>query len=96
MNQIRETNSLAVVSLVAGILGWTLMPLIGSLSAIITGHMARAEIRRDPQRFEGDGLAVGGLVLGWSAVVLAVIALLTILAFLLFFGGLAWFASTHA
>ncbi|PPU94874.1 DUF4190 domain-containing protein [Xanthomonas albilineans] len=96
MNQIRETNSLAVVSLVAGILGWTLMPLIGSLSAIITGHMARAEIRRNPQRFEGDGLAVGGLVLGWSAVVLAVIALLTILAFLLFFGGLAWFASTHA
>ncbi|CBA15730.1 DUF4190 domain-containing protein [Xanthomonas albilineans] len=96
MNQIRETNSLAVVSLVAGILGWTLMPLIGSLSAIITGHMARAEIRRDPQRFEGDGLAVGGLVLGWSAVVLAVIALLTMLAFLLFFGGLAWFASTHA
>ncbi|WP_045761796.1 DUF4190 domain-containing protein [Xanthomonas albilineans] len=96
MNQIRETNSLAVVSLVAGILGWTLMPLIGSLSAIITGHMARAEIRRDPQRFEGDGLAVGGLVLGWSAVALAVIALLAMLAFLLFFGGLAWFASTHA
>ncbi|WP_045727342.1 DUF4190 domain-containing protein [Xanthomonas sp. GPE 39] len=95
MSQIRETNSLAVVSLVAGILGLTFLPLLGSLGAIITGHMARAEIRRDPQRFEGDGLAVGGLVLGWTVVALGVIALLAMLAFVLFFGGLAWFASTH-
>ncbi|WP_045739137.1 DUF4190 domain-containing protein [Xanthomonas sp. MUS 060] len=100
MSQIRETNSLAVVSLVAGILGWTFLPLLGSLSAIVTGHMARAEIRRDPQRFEGDGLAVGGLVLGWTAVALGIIALLAVLTMILFsglfLGGLAWFASTHA
>ena len=42
----RQTSSLAVVSLVSGILGWSLLPLIGSIAAIITGHMARAEIRR--------------------------------------------------
>ncbi|MCW0386417.1 DUF4190 domain-containing protein [Xanthomonas sacchari] len=93
MSQVRETNSLAVVSLVAGILGWTLMPVLGSLGAIITGHLARAEIRRQPQRFQGDGLAVGGLILGWAAVVLAVLA---VLAFVLFFGGLAWFASSQS
>ena len=38
----RQTSSLAVVSLVAGILGWTLLPLSGSIGAIITVHMARS------------------------------------------------------
>ncbi|MDL5367477.1 DUF4190 domain-containing protein [Xanthomonas sp. NCPPB 2654] len=90
MNAVRETNSLAVVSLIAGILGWTLMPVLGSLGAIIAGHLARAEIRRQPQRFQGDGLAVGGLLLGWLAVIVAVVV---VLAFVAFFGGLAWLAS---
>ena len=31
MNQIRQTSSLAVTSLVAGILGWTLLPLLGTV-----------------------------------------------------------------
>jgi hypothetical protein len=45
---IKQTSSLATISLVSGILGWTLVPWLGSLVAIITGHMARAEIRRNP------------------------------------------------
>ena len=77
---------MAIVSLVLGILGWTLLPLLGSLGAIICGHMARAEIRRNPATMEGDGLAIAGLVLGWSLIILTV---LSILAVVLFFGGLA-------
>jgi hypothetical protein len=46
MNQIRRTSNLAIVSLVCGVLGWTLAPFLGSIIAVITGHMARAEIRR--------------------------------------------------
>ena len=83
---VRRTSSLAVVSLVAGLLGWTFAPWLGSIIAIITGHMARAEIRRDPSSFEGDGLAVAGLALGWAMIVLS---LLAVLAVVLFFGGLA-------
>ena len=83
---IRQTNSLAVVSLVCGILGWTLLPFLGSLVAIICGHMARSEIRRSPQTQEGDGLAVAGLVMGYLVVAMSV---LTMLAIILFFGGLA-------
>ena len=41
MNTPRQTSTLAIISLVAGILGWSLLPLLGSLGAIITGHMAR-------------------------------------------------------
>ena len=86
--QIKQTNNLAIVSLVSGILGWTLLPWIGSIVAIVTGHMARAEIRRNPDTQEGDGLAIAGLVLGWGAVALTVLA---IAAIFLFFGGLALF-----
>jgi hypothetical protein len=71
---------------VSGILGWTLLPWLGSLAAVITGHMARAEIRRSPETMEGDGLAVAGLVLGWSMILISV---LTVLALVLFLGGLA-------
>ncbi len=83
---MRRTSSLAIVSLVAGLLGWTLAPWLGSIIAVITGHLARTEIRRDPAAVEGDGLAIAGLVLGWSMILLS---LLTILAVVLFFGGLA-------
>jgi hypothetical protein len=94
MNQpYRQTSSLAVVSLVMGIVGWTVFPFLGSLVAIVTGHMARAEIRRQPQALEGDGLAVAGLVLGWLAVIGSI---LVVVAFVLFFGGLALFAASQS
>jgi hypothetical protein len=82
----RTTSTLAIVSLVSGLLGWTFVPWIGSLVAVVTGHMARAEIRREPERVEGDGMAVAGLVLGYAMLVLSVVGLLLIV---LFFGGLA-------
>ncbi|MCL6619365.1 DUF4190 domain-containing protein [Thermomonas hydrothermalis] len=83
---IRQTSPLAIVSLVAGILGWTLLPVLGSVVAVVCGHLARAEIRRSPQTLEGDGLALAGLILGYLALALMVLA---IVAIFLFFGGLA-------
>ena len=87
---IRQTSSLAIISLVSGILGWTLLPFLGSIAAVICGHMARSEIRREPDRLEGDGLAIAGLVLGYLSIAMAV---LLVLAVFLFFGGLVWFAA---
>ena len=81
----RQTSVLAIVSLVFGLLGWTLLPLVGSLVAVITGHLARAEVRRAPGPVDGDGLAIAGLVLGYSMLALAIIG---VLAAVLFFGGL--------
>jgi len=85
---IKQTSSLAIISLVSGLLGWTLVPWLGSLVAIVTGHMARAEIRRNPDTMEGDGMAVAGLVLGWLMVALTVIGILLVV---LFFGGILAF-----
>lgn len=84
----RQTNALAVVSLICGILAWMVMPIVGSIIAIITGHLARRDIRAQPDRYEGDAMAVIGLVLGWGQVVMGVLG---VSALFLFMGGLAWF-----
>lgn len=93
MNQIRQTSSLAIASLVSGVLGWTLLPFIGALVAVITGHMARGEIRAAGGRLDGDGLAVAGLVLGWTSIALSLVAAFVLFAFL---GGVAWLAALNA
>jgi hypothetical protein len=70
-----QTSGMAIASLVMGIAGWTVLPLIGSVLAIIFGYMARNDIRQRPDELEGDGLALAGLVLGWIAVGLSVLLL---------------------
>lgn len=59
---VKETSVMAIVSLVSGILGWTLLPWLGSIVAVITGHMARKEVRSNPDTIEGDGMALAGLI----------------------------------
>lgn len=86
----RQTNTLAIVSLVAGVLSWVIAPFLGPIVAIITGHMARKEIRNAPERLEGDGLAIGGLLLGYLQLVLTVLGVLLLF---LFFGGIAALAT---
>lgn len=39
-----QASNLAVISLVAGILTWLIIPLLGAVVAIITGHKAKTEI----------------------------------------------------
>lgn len=92
MNQARTTSSLAIASLVSGILGWTLLPFIGTLVAIVTGHMARGEIRRSGGTLDGDGLAIGGLILGWLSALLWVVGIIVLFMFL---GGLARLATLN-
>jgi hypothetical protein len=72
----RETSSAAVLSLVFGLLSYVFLPFVGALIAIVTGHVARREIRVAGGRMEGQMLATTGLVLGYSQVVLASVAIL--------------------
>ena len=71
-----RTSGLAVASLVSGIVGLSMVPLLGSILALILGYMARREIRDRPNELTGDGLALAGIVLGWISVGLAVLGLL--------------------
>ncbi len=90
----RRMSTLAIISFVSGLLGWTLLPGVGSIVAIVTGHLARGEIQRDPQGVEGDAFAITGLVLGWIFVGLLGIAL--VLTAIVFFGGIAALAALAA
>jgi len=71
---VRPTSTYALVALISGILGWTLFPMLGSLVAVIFGHMARAEIRR--ANMDGDGMALAGLILGYSSFVITALAIM--------------------
>lgn len=68
-------STMAVISLIAGILGLSLFPTIGSIIALIIGYMARNEIRASAGSLGGDGLATAGIVLGWIGIGLTVIGL---------------------
>jgi Domain of unknown function (DUF4190) len=83
---MKHTSTKAIVSAIAGVLGWSLLPFLGSVTAIVAGHMARAEIRRNPDTITGDGWALAGLVLGWLSVIVTVASILFLM---LFFGGMA-------
>ena len=83
----RATNTLAIVSLASGVVSWFLAPIVGGVVAIVTGHMAKAEIRRTGE--EGDSFATIGLVLGYLH--LAVVVLLLGILVLVLLGAAAWF-----
>lgn len=72
----RAVNSLAVASLICGLAE---VPTLGvsALPAVILGIRARQQIRQTGER--GSGLAVAGLILGWTGVVLFLAAILSIM-----------------
>ena len=72
------TSGLAIASLVLGIGGLTILPLLGSIVAIVLGYMARKDIRQRPDEVSGDALALAGIVLGWISVGLAVLGFLAL------------------
>jgi len=93
MNTTAPTTApAAIISFIFGILSWVALPFIGAIVAIIAGHIARGEIRRAaPGAIEGDGFALGGLILGYLHLICIVAV---VMFFFIFMGGLAYFA-TH-
>jgi hypothetical protein len=75
------TNGMAVASLILGIAGLSVVPVIGSVLALILGYMAKRDIRQRPTETTGEGLATAGVVMGWIGVVLTVLVVCGILAF---------------
>ncbi len=65
----QPTNTLAIVSLVTSILG---LSIIG----IVTGHVARGQIRRSGEG--GAGIALAGLIIGYVVLVIEVAVILAL------------------
>ena len=84
---VLPTSTLALISLIAGIVGFTALPILGGIVALFTGYAARKETRAVPAKFSGDGLATAGIIMGWIQVVLSVIGVCCFAAYFLFFVG---------
>ena len=80
-----KTNILSIVALVTGIAGLTVIPFVSSIVAVVTGHMARKEVRRTGE--QGDGLALAGLITGYiglcfGLVVIGIIVFFVVVSFI--------------
>jgi hypothetical protein len=71
-----KTSGLAIASLVLGIL-W--LYWIGTILAVIFGHVALSRIKRSSGQLRGRGLAIAGLVFGYLGVATLVFAILVVI-----------------
>jgi len=82
------TSSMAIVSLISGILGFFMLPVLGSIVALITGYLARQETRAVPPRASGDGMATAGIIMGWIQIGLAILGICCFIAYFVFIIGM--------
>ena len=74
---VRPTNTLAVVSMGMGI-GQICLWFVGAIAAIACGHAARRQIRESGE--SGAGMAMTGLVLGYTGLAFWLMAFLSVVA----------------
>jgi Domain of unknown function (DUF4190)/Domain of unknown function (DUF1707) len=74
---VASTNGLAIASLIAGFF-W--MFWLGSIAAVVMGHIALGQIDKSQGRENGKGLAIAGLVLGYGALVLLALTVLAVVS----------------
>ena len=78
------TSTLAIVSLISGIASWFILPFIAAVAAVITGHMAKNEIKKSNGMQGGNGMATAGMVLGYVQLGLGLCVCLVVAAMLAF------------
>ncbi len=80
-----EDKTMGIISIVLGVLGFTFLPFIGSVIAIILGHVAKGT--------DGDQLGKIGRILGWvgiciyilgGLIAIALVVIVPLLGFSLF------------
>ena len=68
-------SNYALLCLISGILGLTILPIVGSILALIMGSMAKKELDLNWGKFRGDSIVRLGEVLGWVGLGLALLSL---------------------
>ena len=85
---VLPTSTMAIVSLIAGILGFMGLPILASIVALWTGYAARKETRAVPPRASGDGMATAGIIMGWIQIGLGVVAICCFVGYFVFVIGM--------
>ena len=79
----QQQQSLAIASLICGLLSITLGVICGGpvlgIAAIVLGIIALMQNKSDPQRYGGKGLAIGGIITGSLWIVFGVFILLMLI-----------------
>jgi hypothetical protein len=68
-----DDKTLAIVSLVSGILSLTCCWGVAGVVALITGFMAKNNVESNPQQYGGSGFALAGMIMGAISLVLSVL-----------------------
>jgi hypothetical protein len=68
----KTTSSKAIWSLVLAIIGPCCCTFILGILAIVLGVSARKEIRENPDRLTGDGIALAGIIIGIIDIVIGI------------------------
>lgn len=76
-----QNNTLAIVSLVSGILSLTCCGALTGIIALITGYMAKNNADQNPAEYGGRGLALAGMIMGAISLVLTVILIIVQIMF---------------
>ncbi len=76
----KRTAGNATASLVLGIVGLVMCPLIASAAAIGLGTSAKREIRENPEQLTGESIAKWGVALGWVGVAFGVLGIIAVIA----------------
>lgn len=77
----QPSSGKAMASLILGIAGIFVVPLICSILAIVYGNQAKREIAASGGTMSGDGLAKAGVILGWVGIGLIVVGIVLGLVF---------------
>jgi len=72
---VPRTAPVAIWGLILAVLSFTCGWLFTAIPAVICGHIARAKIRKSGGALGGRGIATGGLVVGYMALVLGVMSI---------------------
>lgn len=76
----KQVVGVAIASLVLGILGLIMIGPLGSIPAVICGHVAQSRIRKAPETCSGGGMALAGLILGYIQIAFMVVLIPLMLA----------------
>jgi hypothetical protein len=71
-----QDQTLAIVSLVCGILGILCCGLFTGIPALITGYMAKNNVDSNPNQYGGRGLAVAGMIMGGISILFSILGII--------------------
>lgn len=78
-----KTNTLAIVSLISSIASFVILPIIGSIVGVITGHMSLNQLKTSGE--QGRGMALAGTIVGWVGLGLTILGIIAAIVFFSFF-----------